>query len=421
MVFSLPAYRLVAVRGPLIELDLVAYVANLKLLSKLSGGKRQLPVIKANGYGHGAALLAQAIEANFDRKQVPMVCVARWCEAEALRQVGIKIPIIVLSQYSSEEIDSSHCRDIYLYVSNSQDLESLASLKNETQKIAGLYWHINSGMNRLGFDWQMIAEKEEAAKKFIELIKRLKYAGYQSCGFSSHLAKAEEAPEVLSQEQARRFSLSLSAIKKAWSAELGIFPNEIHFSNSAGCPWNLLKEETDNRPGLLTYGMFQDQGSKDFLISKFPDLKDLSPVLTLKAPVRSIQKIEKGDGVSYGHRFLCQEDKWIACIAFGYADGLRRTLGRSASGASELRFFVEGFAADIVGTVTMDMVMVDLTEHPQLEALKTRLSKGDALWAYWLFDGQDAERHAKVLNTITYEITCDFSSRVQRSPLPRAI
>jgi len=401
-------------QGPVIELDLGAYAANLRLLSTLGGAIPLMPVIKANAYGHGAVILAKFLESEFTLADMPKICVARWSEAEKLRLAGVKWPILVLSQFSKEEILASSAKEIFCYLSSEQDFRMLLSVgAAKSKNVAGVYWHINSGMNRLGLNSGAVSERPDSLRSWIQELGQI---GIKTFGFSSHLARGEEEQEIFSSEQSRRFQLALHALRSVWEGE-DPFPQELHFSNSAGVVWKLLEGETAFRPGILSYGTFQDLDSKKYLLSKFPTLSGLKPVMQVRAPIRSIHLVKKGEGVSYGHRFVADKDRHVACISIGYADGIRRSLSRKIDEASKLKFYVDGVGVDIIGTVTMDMVLVDIQSHPKLAELQKKVAEGQTVWANWLCKEQPAEVHATELGTISYEILCDFTERLTRRPL----
>jgi len=404
------------VKAPEIRLDLEALKANFEELSRPQQVSQKflplMPVVKADAYGHGAVLISKALEEAFAEDRMPYLCVARWAEAIELRTAGVKRPVLILSQYTAAEIRQASVGNIALLVATEQDLKALESLQaSERRMISAVHVHFNTGMNRLGFSPEM--SKAELEKIFA----RLAVLGLKIEGLSTHLARAEEDPALLTDSQKKRFCAAVANAKSVWLETWGEFPKWIHAANSAGILRNLGHEMTAGRPGIFLWGVHQDHDSGERLKKEFPSLK-LRPVLSLRCAVREIFWLEKGDGVSYGHRYVAPSRRLVGILNFGYADGLSRSLSRREGEASLLRFWIEGFAAPILGTVTMDMVMIDLTDHPAAAVLQDKLRTGEeTIWAEWIGREQPTERHASVLGTITYEILCDLSRRVKREVL----
>jgi alanine racemase len=398
------------VKAPEIRLDIQALKANFEFLSRARAGVLPLmPVVKADAYGHGAVAIATALEKHFDENRMPFFCVARWAEAAELRRAGVSRPVLVLSQFDCEEIAASPLEKLSLLVASPQDLVALARLDASVRRrLSGVHVHFNTGMNRLGFAHDL------AVAELGAVLARLYELGLKVEGFSTHLARSEEDPAVFTDTQAARFRAAVANAKSAWRAEWGVFPRWIHAANSAGLLRDLGAELSAARPGLFLWGVHQDLETRARLLTEFPELA-LKPVLSARASLREVFWVKKGEGVSYGHRWTAPEPRRVAIVNFGYADGLPRSLSRAASDASPLPFWVRGAAAPILGTVTMDMVLVDLTDHPEGAAIeKSVREKGETVWATWIGSEQPVEKHASVLKTISYEVLCDLSRRVKR-------
>jgi alanine racemase len=254
--------------------------------------------------------------------------------------------------------------------------------------------------------------------ELLSFLGQVQKQGISVLGFSSHLACGESDPSEFSSEQTLKFQKWIGALKKKWG-ELneGIFPKFFMFSNSLGLNWKLLEEETCSRPGLLSYGVFPDESSKKTMIENCNPLSRLKPVASLKVPLRQMHELGVGQKVSYGLTYECKTDKTLAVLSYGYADGLRRSLSVATDEDSKLHFWIEEEACPIVGRVTMDMVVVDLTKHSQLEEIWRRYNAGEDVWATWIGEKQTAEWHASTLGTISYEILCNVGSRVKREYL----
>ncbi|MEO5667840.1 MAG: alanine racemase [Bdellovibrionota bacterium] len=403
-------------RAPEIRLDLEALKANFEWLSRSPDPARAhlplMPVVKADAYGHGAVIIARCLESAFDEKRMPFLCVARWSEAEELRKAGVRRSILVLSQFSSEEISSKPLADISLLVATPQDLKILEKIGASARAaLRGVHVHFNTGMNRLGFPHAILnAELEAVLSSLVEMSLKIE-------GFSTHLARSEEDPEVFTETQVARFDAVLATVDSVWKKSWGAFPALVHAANSAGLLRRLGSRMTAGRPGLFLWGVHQDTETLQRLGKEFPDLK-LRPVLGMRCSLREVFWVEKGEGVSYGHRYVAPSRRLVGILNFGYADGLARSLSREDGDPAPLKFWIEGEAAPILGTVTMDMVLVDLTDHSRGAQILAKMHSSESvIWAEWIGGAQPVELHASALGTISYEILCDLSRRVKREPL----
>lgn len=403
-------------QAPEIVLDFEALASNFEQLA-CAGTSKTLPlfpVVKANAYGLGATLVALELEKRFDSKRMPYVCVARWSEAEQLRQSGFKRNILVLSQYSLVELARSDLEGISLMVGTLGDLEILKKLDLQSRsRICSLHLDLDTGMNRIGFK---IAPKGADFEKHSDVLKVLATLNHPIEGISTHLARAEDANEKFSNKQIVKFESHLKSFENSWK---DFFPNQefpqwIHVNNSAGSCRETCSKETARRPGILMWGAHQNSNTRREFENE--STIRIKPVLSMRACLRKTMWIEAGEGVSYGHRYVSSQKKLIGMLSVGYADGVSRQLSTDASQSegSRLKFWIDSFAVPIVGTVTMDMVMVDLSDHPKAQEYAAQVKRGEDVWAYWICKDQPVEAHADALNTITYEVLCDLTARVKR-------
>jgi alanine racemase len=398
------------VESPQALIDLAALKHNFDSLAywQRSDALPLMPVVKANAYGHGAVPIALYLEKEFSDERMPYLCVARWSEAIELRRAGLKRSLLVLSQFSKKDLDSEIPENIFLLVASEQDISLLESLDPDQRNLlAGLHLDFDTGMNRLGF-------KLKDSLGIAALIDRLSRMGLAVNGLSSHLARAEEDPLLYSEAQIKKFDDLLKDLKKIWKKSWGVFPRWIHMANSAGQLFFSSSHFLNAaRTGLMLWGVYTDLESEKFAQTAFGGLK-LKPLMRLRAAIKDIFDVESGEGLSYGHRFIAPQKMTIGVIHLGYADGLSRLLSRSHRELAKLFFEIEGHSCPIVGTVTMDMTLVDLSDHPQLKSLRERLGRVETLWADWISEKQSATQIAHVLKTISYEILCDVGHRVQR-------
>lgn len=393
--------------APEIVLSAANLIHNFRLLHKLSGGKEVFPVVKADAYGHGAIPVARILEKSLSAKLLPLFCVARVAEALELRRAGVKRRILVLSHFTREDVEAAKA-PFELAVHSMADLKTLAALgPRNRKKISALHLNLNTGMNRLGFRAFDLREDIGLLLQALKMISRL---GIPWRGIMSHFACSEQEVS-LNQEQEHRFILFSEALRAGWAklAPRRPFPKDIHMANSAAATRGLATSEafTAFRPGIYLWGA--RHGS-----DPTREVPGLRPVMRVRAPLRQVFRVPAGETLGYGQRYRCARETWVGTVAFGYADGLRRSLSRTLRDADEISFYVEGVRAPILGTVSMDMTMIDLTDHPRREALVRKQERGTLPWAYWISEQQPAETIAAHLGTIPYEVFCSIAHRVNR-------
>lgn len=393
--------------APEIVLSAANLIRNFRLLHRLSGGKEVFPVVKADAYGHGAVPVVRILEKAFSKKLLPLFCVARVTEAQEIRRAGTQRRILVLSHFTSDDIEKAKY-PFELAVHSTADLKVLAALTPRMRKkITALHLNLNTGMNRLGFRAHDLGADFAKIEEAVKQISKLKLP----CrGIMSHFACSEQE-NSFNDQQEERFTAAVEALRSMWAvlAPGMPFPQDIHMANSAAGARGLATGRifTAFRPGIYLWGA--RHGSDPTV-----ELPALRPVMRVRAPLRQIFKVAAGESVGYGQRFRASRETWVGTVAFGYADGLRRSLSRAAQDADEISFFLNGVRAPIIGTVSMDMTMVDLTDHPQREILLRKQERAELPWVYWISKEQTVETIAARLGTIPYEIFCSIAHRVNR-------
>ena len=353
-----------------IEIDLIRFKQNLSnILSKLPSDVKYLQVVKADAYGHGAVEISKAaLEMN-----IQYLGVANAVEGILLRESGIDVPIIILGPSLEEEIEDILSYDLTPSVSS---LEFGQMLSERSSKIIPIHIEVDTGMGRGGFT--------AVNRSQIENIFQLSNLRVE--GIFSHFPISEEKNEF-SLSQGAEFKEFVKTLgSKGYSAPL------IHMANSGG--FLNYKESffTMIRIGLLSYGYFPngERGS-------FP----VEPIMSFKSKVTLIKEYEKGESISYGRTFITQRDTKIAVIPIGYADGLFRQASHSAL------VLINGQRFPLVGRVSMDMVMADVTDAV------SEIGKGDNVTIMGR-DGaltQSADDLSKASNTINYEILTNAGRR----------
>lgn len=358
----------------ILEVNLQNLLENLNYFrSKLEPNTKLMAMVKAFGYGAGGFDISQALAS----QNIDFLGVAYADEGAELRQQGISTPIIVMnpeqSSYTSI-IESSLEPEIY----------SLRVLRKFTEKLIDnnisiaypIHIKLNTGMNRLGF-------KNEDISELIRELADNPYVKVRT--IFSHLATSDVPEEhAFVHQQMKKYQEMYERIV----TNIGYRPTR-HILNSAGI-LNFPDYQMDMvRVGIGMFGV--SMGSEH--------QKHLKPVVTFKTVISQISTLQAGDTVSYGRNFKASEATKIATLPVGYADGLKRSLGNGNGQVS-----IHGQLVPIIGTVCMDMMMVDITG--------INCQEGDEVIIFG--EKPSLEEVAEQCNTITYEILTSISSRVKR-------
>jgi alanine racemase len=236
-------------------------------------------------------------------------------------------------------------------------------------------------MSRLGTSWRQ-------AFSFGKLVKDLSYLRLASV--YSHLATADDPNPQQMQMQQQRFETAIASLRQA-----GVQANRFHLANSAATLNGQTWHYDLVRVGLGLYGLYP----APHLHSQI----SLKPVLGVKAKVTQVKTIESGTGVSYGHHFVSDRPMQIAVVGIGYADGVPRNL------SNRLQVLIRGQRVNQIGAITMDQIMLDVSQIPDLRAGEVVTLIGQ--------DGLEniaADDWAEALGTISWEILCGFKHRLPR-------
>lgn len=358
-----------------------------------------MPVIKANAYGHSATLIAQILESTFAANEMPYLVVARAGEAQSLRADGVRRPLLVLSQFESDDLKTWPA-ETDVVVSCADDVARLLGGSGARPRV---HLNLNSGMNRLGFRWD-----RDGGSAMTAAAERLHAAGFSIAGLMSHLARGEDEAEVLSSLQRTRFEALVADLRSRWNAKtMGTFPTWIHLANSGGTARGV-RSGNALRPGVLLWGVCPSLAHR----ATFAEL-GLKPVARVQAPVRQAFWTEAGEGIGYGHRYVAPRRTLVGTVCLGYADGLPRLFSRSAETPdNRAALYVGGVRCPILGIVSMDLTMIDLTDHPRRAEWEASVATCPP--AVWIGPEQNAESIAAAAGTIPYEILCALSHRLPR-------
>jgi alanine racemase len=347
------------------EINLDALHANTLKIAELVAPARIMAVIKADGYGHGAVAMAR----EFEKAGVAYFGTATVEEALEIRQAGISTPMLVLGGMTLTQLPLLRNYEFFPTVHSREFYDSLANYVRNNPMIVHVHLKVDTGMGRLGMT------EEETAD-----IIRNPVPGIRIQGLFTHFACADIPNDESMHTQIRRFN----EFVKAYGAKI----TDIHAANSAAIlnypesHYNLV------RPGLLLYGL-----------SPCGNGPELQPVLTIKSKIIALRKIKTGESIGYGRTFVANRDSLIATVPIGYSDGLRRRL------SNKLRVDVKGTKCPIVGSISMDLCMLDVTDHPDVQLYDDVIFLGP---------GNGAWEWARLIDTIPYEVLCLIGSRVQR-------
>lgn len=358
------------------EIDIDALVHNYKRIRETAAGAKILAAVKAEAYGHGGREVARILE----HLGADCFGVAGVEEGIDLRTNGqIRRPILILSPVPYREIELIFDYNLTPNVTEETFAKALAQEANRRGKKLGVHVEVDTGMGRTGVS---LAE----APALVNLVANKQ--GLVLEGVFTHFPSAEDDPEYTGKQIEQFDNLS-----RRFASE-GISVPMLHSANSAalfGYPharYDLV------RPGLALYGIGPDG---------FEGKLDLHPVMTLKTRIVNLRTLPKGAGISYGRTYILERETKVATLSVGYGDGYPRSLSNKG------QVLYNGKRYPIIGTVCMDLTMVDLNGEPSAKI-------GDEITLIGQDSDQilEAREVAQWADTIPYEITTRISPRVPR-------
>jgi alanine racemase len=351
-------------------IDRAALRHNARALAHHAAPARLIAVVKAGAYGHGALEVARALESV---ESVTMLGVASVDEAQILRAGGIQTEILLLSALLPAEASAAVELDVAVTVGDVELARALNQAASRRRKRAKTHFKVDTGMSRLGANWC------EAARVFreVQALESLEIAGIYT-----HFASADEDDDFTA-TQLRRFH--------EFCAEIGPGNRVLkHAANSAGALRFPAAHFDLVRPGIALYGAHP--------CPKLGPNLDLQPVMTWRARISALKSIAQGQSVSYGATWTAPRASRIAVVPAGYADGYSRALSNRGE------VLIHGEKCSVVGRVTMDQILVDVT------AINAQIGDEVTLWG----QGLPVEEVAERAGTISYELLCGVSARVPR-------
>ncbi|MEB3262683.1 MAG: alanine racemase [Cyanobacteriota bacterium] len=367
-----------------VDVDTGAITANTRSLRRWLGDRTALmAVVKADGYGHGAVTVARAAAAG----GATSFGVATLAEGLELRRAGIQAPVLLLSNLTQPE-ELRLCLRWRLMPTLSTMREALLcqNLASGSGRPMAVQLKLDTGMARLGADWRE-GPRLVAALKELDAIELV--------GTYSHLASADAPPDQddgLTAEQQRRFEAVIASLNQQ-----GLPAGCLHLANSAGTLRSPDLHYDLVRVGLALYGHVPA-----------PHLADVVPLqsaMQLRARVTLVREVPAGVGVSYGHRHITNRPTRLAVVGIGYADGVPRLL------SGRMEALHQGQRLPQVGAITMDQLMLDATDCPDLDV-------GSVVTLLGREPGGESELSPQIWSercgTIPWEILCGFKHRLPR-------
>lgn len=361
------------------DINLDAIRENIKTMrSYIPEGKKLLAVIKANAYGHGAIEVAEALD---DLAQYyGVACID---EAIELRNAGVTKPILILGVTDESLFSDLVEYDITQAIFSYTQAKCLSQVAGSLGKVAKLHIKLDTGMNRIGYQCT-----KEAVQEIVEIAK-LPHLNVE--GIFTHYFKADEVDKTTANMQLTKYTDMVNALEEA-----GVTFEIRHISNSAG----IMEMPNDTydmvRSGISTYGLYpSEEMDKEACI--------LYPAMELKSHITHVKQVKKGETIGYGGTYKLQEDKVIATVGVGYADGYPRALSNQG------RMLVRGKSVPIVGRVCMDQTMIDVTELSEVcvgdEVVLVGKQEENQIFV---------EELAGMSASFNYEFVCDVNRRVPR-------
>lgn len=340
--------------------------------NSLNPGTKIFPVIKADGYGHGAVPLA----ALYQKLGAEMFCVSCITEAIQLRNNSITLPILILGFTLPEYAPQLLEYDIIQAVHSDEYAHDLAHNIPDGKRMK-IHIKLDTGMRRIGFTPDMHPERLFDDAKF------------EVCGLFTHYAESDNLNSDFTGKQLEKYHKMLSRMEGK---------NILcHTANSAAALCHPNTHFDGVRPGIILYGEYPSaQVKEQFEKSE----KKLMQVMTFTSRITHIFDVKKGESIGYSRTFFAPNDMKIATVCAGYADGVPRLLSNKG------KIGIKGRLYNIVGNICMDQFMIDITGADNIKLYDEAVIFGKG--------GVSCEEVAEICGTISYEIFCSISKRVNR-------
>src|ERR1041384_1802675 len=366
------------------EIDLNNLSSNFnRVRQRVTPAARVMAVLKANAYGHGAVECAQRLS----REGADWLGVALPEEGIQLRAAGIKEPFLLLAGCRPGQASACIQHQLTSVVYRLDMVEALNQAAANAGVVIDVHVKVDTGMGRLGVRFDQLND-------FIPGLEQ--FRNVRIDGIMTHLAAADDATcQTLTHDQIQRFDDAVTVFR-----DHGYRPTHLHLANSAGIFGH--RESWGNlvRPGGVLYGLW-----RDVLPSPTPD-PELLPVMSLHSRISLLKWVPPGETIGYGCTFEASRRSLIATLPIGYHDGYMRGLSNRA------HVIVRGRYAPVVGRVSMDLTLIDVTDVPGVEVDDEVTLLGSS--RQHPETRITAEDLARIVGTLSYEVTCGLGDRGPR-------
>ncbi len=367
------------------EINLDALAVNFHAVRRrVRSDVKVMAVVKANAYGHGATACATRLEA----EGADWFGVAIPEEGIELRRAGVTRPILCFGGFWEGQAEVCLRYDLIPVLYRLDMAAALDCVARDAGVTRDVHVKIDTGMGRLGVRYDGAGEFALALKSF----KNLRISGVMT-----HFAAADNPDcNSFTSEQGARYRQALEAFRAC-----GHRPVFEDLANSAGTFAHPGSWGNMVRPGGVLYGLWRD------VLPPLSDLPPLRGVMSLRSRITRVKRVHSGETLGYGRTFEASRETLVATLPVGYHDGYMRALSNRG------RVIVRGRFAPIVGRVSMDLTLVDVTDVPDIR-------EGDQVTLLGEDNGLaiSAEEIAETAGTLSYEVTCGVSERVPRHYLP---
>jgi alanine racemase len=368
------------VRPTRVEVDLKILAENFKAVKAHVKNSKVMPILKANAYGHGLVRVAQL----YEELKADYLGVAVVEEGILLREMGIKIPILVLGGIWGNQIPLFLKNNLSITASSIDKLKQIDETSARMKTKAIVHLKIDTGMERLGVHYYN-------AEKFLEAAYACKNIIVE--GVYSHFATAESDDLIFTKLQLERFNEVLEYVSKH-SISQSTNPPIRHISNS-GAILQLPEANLDMvRPGIMLFGVYPSKNIKKTVV--------VNPALTWKSLVVYFKVIKAGNAVGYGLTYKPDHNIRAVTIPVGYGDGYFRSISHKA------KVLLNGKLYSVIGNISMDQIVVNIENDSAYNSDEVILLGSDGKKSI------TAEDLAEWAGTIPYEILTNINTRVPR-------
>ncbi len=364
-------------RSAWVEIDVAQLRTNFRLIREdLPAHVGLAPVVKDNAYGHGALTVARAaveVGARF-------LAINTLEEADELHRAGWRTPLLLLGERHPDELPPCVAHGWRVCVGELAIARELSRLAVAAGRTVAVHLKLDTGMGRFGVRW------DELAGALPELVR---LPGLEWEGVSSHFAMSDEADKTFALLQLERYQGALQSLTEA-----GLRPRFQHLGNSGGLLDLPAAHFNLARPGILALGVFPSR-----VCRRIPGI---APVMSVKARLVSVRRLQPGDPCGYGLRYHAPTPRRIGIVPVGYGDGFPRLRNTG-------EVLVHGRRAPLLGSVAMDAFAVDLTDIPDAQ-----------LWDEVVLQGRQggeeitAQDLARWKGSVSYDILVGWRSRLPR-------